>query len=117
MDAFFERTVNIRLAFSLIDSRHGYLKADMDVLDKMVENNLRILTIFTKSDKLSHSVLKNQLKNHQTRYGLKVIPFPFLFIAPPYGGNAIIELIPSISISLASMIFGIYILQNKFDFR
>lgn len=75
MNAFFERTENIRLAFSLIDSRHGYLKADMEVLNTMVEKNLKILTIFTKSDKLSNSVLKNQLKNHQTKYGLKVIPF------------------------------------------
>jgi hypothetical membrane protein len=48
---------------------------------------------------------------------LSLCAFPFLFIDPPYGGNAIIELIPSISISLASMIFGLSILQNKFDFR
>jgi GTP-binding protein len=75
MDAFFKGSENIRLVFSLIDSRHGYLKADMEILETLMEKNLRILTIFTKSDKLSYSVLKNQLKNHQTKYGLKVIPF------------------------------------------
>ena len=75
MDAFFKGSENIRLVFLLIDSRHGYLKADMEILKTLMEKNLRILTIFTKSDKLSNSVLKNQLKNHQTRYGLKVIPF------------------------------------------
>ncbi len=75
MDAFFNKTKNIRLVFSLIDSRHGYLKADMLALSSILNKNLRILTIFTKSDKLSNSVLKNQLKNHQTRFGLKVIPF------------------------------------------
>ena len=75
MDAFFDKTENIILVFSLIDSRHGYLKADMQALESILNKNLRILTIFTKSDKLSNSVLKNQLKNHQTNYGLNVIPF------------------------------------------
>lgn len=75
MDAFFNNTKNINLVFSLIDSRHGYLKSDMAALSSIIKKNLRILTIFTKSDKLSNSVLKNQLKNHQTTYGLKVIPF------------------------------------------
>lgn len=75
MDAFFNKTNNVKLVFSLIDSRHGYLKSDMQALSSILEKNLRILTIFTKSDKLSNSVLKNQLKNQQTTYGLKVIPF------------------------------------------
>ena len=75
MTAFFDTTENIRLVFSLIDSRHGYLQSDMQALSSIIDKNLRILTIFTKSDKLSNSVLKNQLKNHQTMYGLNVIPF------------------------------------------
>ncbi len=75
MDSFLKRTDNIRLIFSLIDSRHGYLKSDMEALSVILDKGYRILTIFTKSDKLSNSVLKNQLKNHQTRYGLNVIPF------------------------------------------
>jgi len=75
MEAFFDKTKNIILVFSLIDSRHGYLKADMMALESILKKKLRILTIFTKSDKLSNSVLKNQLKNHQTKYGLNVIPF------------------------------------------
>ncbi len=75
MNAFFEKTENIKLVFSLIDSRHGYLKSDKEALKTIVDKNLRILTIFTKSDKLSNSDLKNQLKNHQARYGLNVIPF------------------------------------------
>ncbi len=75
MDVFFDKTRNIRLVYSLIDSRHGYLKSDMRALSAILKKKLRILTIFTKSDKLSNSALKNQLNNHQISYGLRVIPF------------------------------------------
>jgi len=75
MVGFFNKTKNVKVVYSLIDSRHGYLKSDMKALSLILENKLKILTIFTKSDKLSKSVLKSQLNNHQIRYGLKVIPF------------------------------------------
>ncbi len=48
MDAFFDKSENIMLVFSLIDSRHGYLKSDMQALQSILNKNLKILTIFTK---------------------------------------------------------------------
>ncbi|KYK21781.1 hypothetical protein AYK24_03230 [Thermoplasmatales archaeon SG8-52-4] len=41
--------------------------------------------------------------------------FPFFLIPRPWGSNAIIEMIPIISISIFSIIFGHAILKNKFD--
>jgi hypothetical membrane protein len=41
--------------------------------------------------------------------------FPFFLIPRPWGSNAIIEMIPIISLSIFSIIFGYTILKNKFD--
>lgn len=43
--------------------------------------------------------------------------FPLLFIGPPWGSNAIIELIPSISISIFGVLLGVSMLQNRFVFK
>jgi hypothetical membrane protein len=48
---------------------------------------------------------------------LSLCSFPFLFIDPPYGNNAIIELIPSISLAIVSVIIGVFVLQYRFEFK
>jgi hypothetical membrane protein len=41
--------------------------------------------------------------------------FPFFAIPRPWGNNAIIELVPIISLSIFTIIFSIAILKNKFE--
>lgn len=48
---------------------------------------------------------------------ISIYALPFLFIPPPWGSNAIIELIPSFSIALFAILFGIKILNDKFKVK
>lgn len=72
---FFEQVGSVRLILILIDSRRGFMDADLEVLSKIIDKNFKLLTVLTKSDKLKISILQNQLSNLQQRFGLKVIPF------------------------------------------
>jgi len=75
INSFFEISENIKLIMLLIDSRRGFMDIDLKTLDQISKRNIKILTIFTKSDKLSNSDLINQLKKYQKNFDLKVIPF------------------------------------------
>ncbi len=72
---FFEKVQQVKLLILLIDSRRGFMKADADILAKIVEKDFKILTILTKSDKIKKSELANQIRNLQTTFGLKTISF------------------------------------------
>jgi GTP-binding protein len=72
---FLGRVENVRLALLLIDSRHGFLPPDLDALAQLVEKKFPILTILTKSDKLSSSQQRNLTAKLQQQFGLRAIPF------------------------------------------
>lgn len=72
---FFKTVKNVRLLILLIDSRRGFMKADSEVLSKIVEKEFKILTILTKSDKIGYSKLLNQIKNLKTTFGLRTLSF------------------------------------------
>ncbi len=72
---FFRTVKKLELVFLLIDARRGFADADLEILQQMVEKNLKILTVLTKSDKMSSSNLLNQMTILQDKFGLKVIPF------------------------------------------
>jgi hypothetical protein len=46
---------------------------------------------------------------------LNLIIMPLFLIPQPWGGNALIELIPGASISIMSILFGVKILNHKFS--
>lgn len=73
--SFLARAQNVRLALLLIDSRHGFLPPDLDTLAQLVEKNLPILTILTKSDKIPSSQQRNLIAKLQKQFGLLAIPF------------------------------------------
>lgn len=75
IDDFFDNSNNLGLILLLIDSRRGFMDIDLETLAQISKKNVKILTIFTKSDKLSKSELINQLKKYQKSYELNVIPF------------------------------------------
>jgi GTP-binding protein len=73
---FFDRLNNVRLVIILIDCRRGFMDQDLEVVSKIVENNdIRLLTVLTKSDKLNTSKLKSQIHKLHQEFGLNVIPF------------------------------------------
>ncbi len=75
MDAFFKNNPRIRLVVHLIDSRRGYLDNDVEILEKILEGNFRLLTVLTKSDKLNSSALKSQIQSLIDRFGVRALPF------------------------------------------
>jgi GTP-binding protein len=75
LTAFFENVTGVALVLILIDSRRGFMESDLRLLAKIVEKNYKILTILTKSDKISSSQLKSRLKQFQEQFDLLAIPF------------------------------------------
>lgn len=72
---FFEQIEGVTLVIILIDSRRGFMNSDIEMLDKIIEKNFKILTILTKSDKMSSSQIKNQTLKFQKEFDLIAIPF------------------------------------------
>ena len=56
---------NLYCVFLLIDSRHKPLKADIEFMQWMGENEIPFVIVFTKSDKLPKSKIAPQVKNYQ----------------------------------------------------
>jgi GTP-binding protein len=83
---FLARVENVRLAVLLIDSRHGFLPPDLETLAQLVENNFPILTILTKSDKISLSQQRDLIAQLKNKFGLFAISFS---IKSPAGKNDI----------------------------
>lgn len=72
---FLSQVENVRLAVLLIDSRRGFLPPDLDTLAQIVEKKFPILTILTKSDKISFSEQNNLSTKLKTKFGLQTISF------------------------------------------
>lgn len=72
---FLARAENVRLAVLLIDSRRGFLASDLETLAQIIEKNLPILTILTKSDKISLSQQRNLIAQLKNKFGLLAISF------------------------------------------
>jgi len=72
---FFEQTRNIRLLVLLVDCRREFGPAEAELLPLILEKNIKILTVLTKSDKLSRLKLTNKLAQTEAQYKLKAIPY------------------------------------------
>ena len=75
LSAFFRGVTNARLAVLLIDSRRGFLEADLENISQILDKKINILTVLTKSDKLPYSELTNRIKTLKAEFGLSVIAF------------------------------------------
>ena len=72
----FFRTVNhAKLAVLLIDCRRGFMEADREIVSQILDKKINILTVLTKSDKLSFLKLTDRKKALQNEFGLKVAAF------------------------------------------
>jgi GTP-binding protein len=75
ISVFFANVKNLKLIIILIDSRRGFSDPDIELLSQLVDKNFKILTVLTKSDKISSSELVNQKTSLQNKFGLKAISF------------------------------------------
>jgi len=75
MMRFFAGSRDPALVVQLIDARRGFMEADLEILEKILENRPNILTVMTKSDKISSSILATQTQKYQTLYDLHIVPF------------------------------------------
>lgn len=75
IDAFFRTADNLRLVVLLLDCRREVMTADAEIIRLLLEKKCPILTILTKSDKLSFFKLQSQLDQLHRRFGVKAIPF------------------------------------------
>ena len=72
---FLQAVKNVRLAALLIDSRRGFLPQDLDTLEQIIQKKFPVLTILTKSDKISFSEQKNLITQLHKNFGLHAISF------------------------------------------
>lgn len=72
---FLQRVENVRLALLLVDSRRGFLPADLETLGQIVGRGFPILTILTKSDKISLSQQRHLIAQLKNNFGLLAISF------------------------------------------
>jgi GTP-binding protein len=72
---FLAQVDNVRLAAMLIDCRRGFLAPDLDTLEQIMQKGLPILTILTKSDKISFSQQQRLVTQLQKNFGLHAISF------------------------------------------
>jgi len=75
MTAFFNHVQNAKLLVLLIDSRRGFLEADLQFISRTLDKKIKLLTVLTKSDKLSSSKLISQKQDLQNQFGLNVLSF------------------------------------------
>lgn len=87
---FLNQVENVRLAALLIDSRRGFLPQDLDTLEQIIQKKFPILTILTKSDKISFSEQKNLITRLHKNFGLHAISFSIKSIT---GKNEILKYI------------------------
>ncbi len=75
LSTFFRTVTNAKLALLLIDSRRGFMESDLEIIPQILDKKINILTVLTKSDKLSFLKLTDRVKALQSEFGLKVVTF------------------------------------------
>lgn len=73
--AFLQQVQSVRLVALLIDSRRGFLPHDLETLEQVLQKKFPVLTILTKSDKISFSEQKNLVTKLHKNFGLRAISF------------------------------------------
>lgn len=75
LSTFFRTVNNAKLAVLLIDSRRGFMEADLEIVSQILDKKINILTVLTKSDKLPILKLTDRIKALQNEFGLNVLSF------------------------------------------
>lgn len=62
---YFNKRMQLACSFVLIDSRHEPQKIDLEFMELLGENGIPFCIVFTKTDKLSKTVLEKNLAHYQ----------------------------------------------------
>lgn len=71
-------STRLQFVCQLIDSRHAPMQSDVDMFHWLVENNLPVLVVATKADKLSKAMLAKNLAGIKLALGvreLEILPY------------------------------------------
>lgn len=77
IEEYLLKSPRLQFVCQLIDIRHDPMKSDIEMFNWLVENNLPVLIIATKADKLSKNAVQKQVKQIK-----KVLGVPDLDVLP-----------------------------------
>lgn len=78
IEEYLLKSPRLQFVCQLIDIRHDPMKSDIEMFNWLVENNLPVLLIATKADKLSKNAVQKQIKQIKKVLGvpeIDVLPF------------------------------------------
>ena len=78
IDEYLLTSKRLKFVCQLIDSRHQPMKTDIDMFKWLVENNLPVLVIATKTDKISKMAIQKHLNEIKKALGvdnMDILPY------------------------------------------
>ena len=88
---------NLVLLFVLIDSRHEPQKIDVNFIRFLSEHGVPFVLVFTKTDKLSKTQLKNNIDNYKSELSKEWEELPMMFATSAEKGEGRDEILDYIS--------------------
>lgn len=74
IDEYFTKSPNIKFICQLVDMRHAPMDSDLQMFQNILEKNLPVLIIATKSDKLSKNERAKNLAVIKKTFGIEELP-------------------------------------------
>ena len=75
ISTFIHNVSHIKIVLLLLDCRRYFKELEIEFIKMLVEKDIKILTVITKSDKLTKSTLKKKIELIKKQHGIRVIPF------------------------------------------
>lgn len=94
---------NLVSLFLLIDSRHKPLKADLDFINWLGSNHVPFNLVFTKSDKISSSVLESNMAAFRKELLKTWENLPMMIVSSSKSGVGRDEILNFISVTLSTL--------------
>ncbi len=74
IDEYFTKSPNIKFICQLVDMRHAPMDSDLQMFNNILEKNLPVLIVATKSDKLSKNERAKNLAVIKKTFGIEELP-------------------------------------------
>lgn len=97
IESYILQRKNLVLLFLLIDCRHEPQKIDLNFIRFLGENGIPFVIIFTKTDKLSKTQLKNNIENYQNELSKEWEELPLILPTSAEKGEGRDEVLDYIS--------------------
>jgi GTP-binding protein len=98
---------NLVSLFVLLDTRHKPQRSDLEFMEFLGLNNIPFARVFTKSDKLTETALKNSVDNYNSEMMKNWESLPDSFITSAVKGNGRDEILTYIEESMNNFSNGI----------